>query len=152
MPVLRIQAWKYCEGATFRIPNAAVDFKKIEEMNTGTRVGVKKIDKFFIFYLNFNHDGSTVNFFTGAMFFYKIFFLWCCCCSSSFLLSFFSIACILVCALLDSNALVDSPCCNIAPCGSPCIFERYVHWVVVCCTTNNKWRKEEMLLLWVQVL
>ena len=73
MPVLRIQAWKCCEGATFRIPNAAVDFKKIEEMNTGTRVGVKKIDKFFIFYLNFNHDGSTVNFFTGAtsMFFYR---------------------------------------------------------------------------------
>ena len=73
-----------------------------------------------------------------------------CCCSPSFLLSFFSIVCILVCALLDSNALVGTPCCNIAPCGSPCIFERCVHWVVVCCTTNKKWREKRLLLWWVQ--
>ena len=69
-----------------------------------------------------------------------------CCCSPSSLLSFFSIVCTLVCALLDSNALVGTACCNIAPCGSPCIFERYAHWVVVCCTTNNKW--EEVVLGW----
>ena len=44
-----------------------------------------------------------------------------CCCSLLFRSSF-SIACILVCAPLDSNALVGTLCCNIAPCGSPCIF------------------------------
>ena len=81
-----------------------------------------------------------------------MFYFGCCCCSPSSPLSFFSIVCTLVCALLDSNALVGTLCCNIAPCGSPCIFERYVHWVVVCCTTNNKWREEELLLLWVQLL
>ena len=69
----------------------------------------------------------------------------------SLLLSFFSIVCTLVCVLLDSNARVGTPCCNIAPCGSPCIFERCAHWVVVCCTTNNKWRGE-VLLLWVEQL
>ena len=72
-----------------------------------------------------------------------------CCCSPSSPLSFFLIACILVCVLLDSNVLVGTLCCNIAPCDSPCIFERYVHWVVVCCTKNNK-QKEEVLLLWVE--
>ena len=70
----------------------------------------------------------------------------------SLLLSFFLIVCILVCAPLNSNALVDTLCCNIAPCGSPCIFEMYAHWVVVCCTTNNKWRKEQLLVLWVEYL
>ena len=79
-----------------------------------------------------------------------MFYFGCCCSPSSSLLSFFSIVCTLACALLDSNALVGTLCCNIAPCGSPCIFERYVHWVVVCCTMNNKWREEEMLLLRVQ--
>ena len=66
-----------------------------------------------------------------------------------FFLSFFSIVCTLVCALLDSNALVDTLCCNIALCGSPCIFEMYGHWVVVSCRRNNKWREEQLLLLWV---
>jgi len=42
------------------------------------------------------------------------------CCYPSFLFSSFSIVCILVCALLDSNALIDNPCDNIEPCGSPC--------------------------------
>ena len=61
-----------------------------------------------------------------------------CCCSSSFFLSSFSIACILVCVLLDSNALVGSPCCSIVLCGNPCIDGICVCWVVVCCTMNNK--------------
>ena len=68
-----------------------------------------------------------------------IFYFDCCFSPSSSLLSSFSIVCILACAPLDSNALVGTLCCNIAPCGSPCIFERCVHWVVVCCTTNKKW-------------
>ena len=61
-----------------------------------------------------------------------------CCCSPSSLPSSSSIFCILACARRGSNALVGTLCCNIAPCGSPCIFERSVHWVVVCCMMNNK--------------
>ena len=72
----------------------------------------------------------------------------CCCRCPSCLLCFFSIVCMLVCVHLFSNALVDTPCCNIEPCGSLCIVEIYVCWVVVCCTTNNRWEKE-MLLLWL---
>ena len=70
------------------------------------------------------------------------------CCFPSFLLSSFSIVCILVDVLQFSNGFVDSPCCNIEPCGSPCILKMSVHWAVVCCTTNSK-REKEMLVLWV---
>ena len=80
-----------------------------------------------------------------------IFCFGCCCSPSSFFLSSFSIACMLVCARLDSNALVDTLCCSIAPCGSPCILERYVHGVAVCCTTNKKRGEEGQMLLWVQL-
>ena len=75
-----------------------------------------------------------------------------CCCFPSYHLSSSSNVCIPVCGPLDSNALVGTLCCNIAPCGSPCIAGICGCWVVVCCRKNNKWGEEMFLLVWVRLL
>ena len=59
----------------------------------------------------------------------------------------------LLCVLLFFTAFFDNPCCAILNrCGSPCIKEMYMCWVVVCCTKINERKGEVLLVLCVQLM